>query len=143
MWCVQIRQILFLFFMFFILLRELLLSYRSSFGPWSGLLPANPIMFTWSFTIIMSPTSYFGFRPPAAFVAIKWLTPTSFITRTGIEHWNRFILYWDWWNFKIGKFDEFWNSKILEHSNFEIYKFQNFRILNINQLHENSKIIKF
>lgn len=61
-------------------------KYLSSFGPWRGLFPAKPIMFRWSFTIIMSPTLYVGFRPPAAFVAIRWVTPTSFITLTGMAH---------------------------------------------------------
>ena len=32
------------------------ITYLSSLGPWRGLLPAKPIMFTWSFISMMSPT---------------------------------------------------------------------------------------
>ena len=61
-------------------------SHLFSLGPANGFTPENPGMLIWSLITIKSPTfSLSWFNPPAAFVSIRYSTPSNFITRTGID----------------------------------------------------------
>ena len=59
----------------------------SSFSPTSGWCPVIPTRLMWSLINTMSPLLKAVLRPPAALVTISVLTPSNFITLTGIVTW--------------------------------------------------------